>query len=257
MKTSDRVHRAQRRPARAAGVSLLEMMISVTLAMLLLGSLFSLYYGAVRGAATSENRMSSDRQGSLIVERLSRDFRLVGLMAPQDVDGDSNDIRRDVPYQPWSDSIRQDFEYANTYSVVFTGDVDADSMTETVRYYRDNATSTLREQIWKWSRDSLRWIMPVTRNVAEGVDFVMFRYFDRDGNPVPNPVTYPAGGYTLSVGERVRVTAVEITVVTRSDQLENGRVAAVSMPDGTTWHDHYRRTVERFMVRGRNLSLGA
>ena len=253
-KRTDRSHTGTR---RAAGVSLLEMLISVTLAMVLLASLFSLYYSAARGATKTESRLSADRQSLLIEDRMSRDFRLVGLLAPLDANGDSNDIRRDVPYQPWSDSVRQDFEYANTYSVVFTGDIDNDGKTETVRYYRDTTTRTLRVQTWKWSRDSLRWLVPKTRNVAQNADFVMFRYYDRDGNPIPNPVTYPAGGYTLSAGERVRITAVEITVVTRADAMDDTKTGLLTMADGTSWNDRYRRTVLRFMIRGRNLSLGA
>jgi hypothetical protein len=93
--------------------------------------------------------------------------------------------------------------------------------------------------------------------VATSVDFLMFRYFDRDGNTIPNPVTYPAHGYSLTSGERVRITEVEITVVTKSDLADDGNPEFTYMPDGTYWHDKYKRNVQRFLVRGRNLSLGA
>lgn len=255
--TVARIERPVRMKRRASGVSLLEMIIAISLAMVMMASLFSLYYGVARGATRDEKRMQSVRAGGEVVQHVMRDLRLVGLLAYADANGDSNDIRRDVPYQTWSDSIRQDFEYSNTYSLVFTGDIDNDGTTETVRYYRDNTNRILKQQVWKWSRDSLRWRVPVTRNIATSVDFLMFRYFDKDGNTIPNPVTYPPNGYTLTAGERVRITAVEVTVVTRSSQADDGLAAFLYMPDGSYWHDKYKRYVQRFMVRGRNLSLGA
>jgi len=63
----------------------------------------------------------------------------------------------------------------------------------------------------KWARSKI----PETSRRT--LDFLLFRYYDRDGNTIPNPVTYPVNGYTLGAGERVRVTEVEITVVTKSD----------------------------------------
>ncbi|HEY3296254.1 MAG TPA: hypothetical protein VGL38_12570 [bacterium] len=253
----DRLRSGRGKLPRASGVSLLEMIIAMSLAMVLMASLFSLYYGAAHGIAKEENAMSADREGRLVVQHLTRDFRLVGLMALQDVNGDTNDIRRDVPYQAWSDSIRQDFEFANTYSVVFTADIDNDGRTETARYYLDPTAHILKQQTWVWSRDSVRWRTPTTRNIASHVDFLMFRYIDKDGLTIPNPIAYPAGGYTLTAGERVRITAVEITVVTKSEQAGDGRPEFVLMPDGTYWQDRFKRNIQRFLVRGRNLSLGA
>jgi len=244
-----------RRAAR--GFTLLESLIGIALSALLLTSLFSLYYGAARGAATNASRSTEDREARMINHRLSRDFKLVGLLAPLDCNGDSNDVHRDVPGQTWSDSLRQDFERANTYDIVFTGDVDDDSVTETVRYVLDPNTGRLMQYVWNWSRDSIRWSPPVSKAVANHVDYILFNYYDRDGNPIPNPVQYPMGGYSLSAGERLRVTSVEILIVTRSERMENGYSQYVYAPDGHYWYDGYHRLVQRFMVRGRNLSLGA
>jgi len=242
--------------ARCAGVSLLETLIAMTLAVTLLTSLFVLYYGAARGAAQEEARMSAAQESRMVVQRLGRDLRLIGLMALQDVDGDADDINRDVPGQTWSDSIRNDFEYANTYEVVFTGDIDNDGRTETVRYTRNAATSTVQQTVWKWSRDSLIWAPSVTKTVATNVDHLMFGFVDRNGNRIP-PSGYVIGaGYTLNAGERSQITAMEVIVVTRSDRQENENPQYVYLPDGTYFYDGYRREVHRFWVRGRNLSLG-
>jgi hypothetical protein len=239
------------------GMSLLELLISLSLATVLLGSLFGLYFGAARGAATDQGRAVAGQESRLILNRLTRDFRLIGLLAPADVNGDANDIKRDVPLQAWSDSIREDFEYANTYELVITSDLDNDGRTETVRYFRDPDSSMLKQTIWRWSRDSLRWLVPKTRVIAAQVDYVMFDYFDRANVAVPNPVRYPVNGYTLTAGERRQVTAVQITVVTRSAHAENEHPEEITLPDGATWRDKYVRQESRFLVRARNLSLGA
>jgi len=241
---------------RASGLTILEMLISLTLAVVLLTSIAMLYNDAARGAAKNASRAVAERESKFITERLARQFRLVGLVAFEDAAGDSNDISRDVPGYSWSDSLRQNFEYANTYDIVFTGDVDNDSCTETVRYLWNLTSHTVEEVAWRWDRDSTRWIGPVVRDIGSQVDYLMFRYFDKDGNTIPNPQQWPTGGYTLSSGERARVTAVELTVVTRSGEEENGRSVYLAMPDGQYWYDRYRRVVHRFMVRGRNLSLG-
>ncbi|MBU0509537.1 type II secretion system GspH family protein [bacterium] len=242
---------------RCAGVTLLEMLISMTLAITLLTSLFALYYGAARGAARDEARGAANQESRMVVQRLAREFKLVGLLAPQDVNGDANDINRDVPNESWSDSIRSDFEFANTYDLVCTGDYDNDGRTETIRYRRNAGHNTVEQTVWEWSRDSLRWLPPVMKTVATHVDHMMFLYWDRDGNSIPAS-GYPYGsGYTLTTGERSRVTAVEIMVVTRSDRQENAHPEFLYLPDGTYWYDGYHRTVHRFLVRGRNLSLGA
>jgi type II secretory pathway pseudopilin PulG len=239
------------------GFTLLELLIGLVLSIVMLTSLFSLYYGAARGAAQNETLAAADREARMINHRLARDFKMIGLLAPLDCNGDSNDVNRDVPGMSWSDSLRQDFEFANTYSIVFTCDIDNDSATETVCYVRDPHTDRLIQYTWEWSRDSLLWSPPASKAIANHVDYVLFNYYDRDGLPIPNPVQYPSGGYTLNSGERTRVTAVEITIVMRSDRAVNGYEQYVHMPDGQYWYDGYRRIVQRFMVRGRNLSLGA
>jgi hypothetical protein len=254
MKRFKLTKRAGRKSA-AHGVTIVELILSMSLAVVLLSSLFVLYYHAAKGAVKEDNLASASREANLVTDRMSREFRLVGLMATQDVNGDANDIKRDVPGQIWSDSLRQDFEYANSFTLVFTGDIDNDGHTETVRINRNATTRNLEQSVWRWSRDSLRWTGPVTKVIGTSVDYLRYTYYDRDGRTVPNPS--PVTEYTLTSGERNRVTGMEITVVTRSANVEAGSPEYTTLADGTTWHDGYRRVVQRFMVRGRNLSLGA
>jgi type II secretory pathway pseudopilin PulG len=237
------------------GITILEILLSTSLAIVLMMSLVVLYYSAAKSAAKEENLNSATREAQLVVRRLAHDFRLVGLMAPADVNGDTNDIRRDVPDQTWSDSARDDFEYATTYQLAYTSDVDNDGQTETVWLYLNGRN--LMEKEWVWSRDSVRWRMPHTSTLATDVDYVLFDYYDRDQNRIPQATGYPNGGFVLSSGDRHRVTAVEVRVVVRSDNTENGPLESLVMPDGHTFYDRYRRAEYRFMIRGRNLSLGA
>ncbi len=237
------------------GTSLLELLLSTSLAVILMMSLVVLYYSAAKTAAREENLSSANRDARMVLRRLAREFRLVGLMAAQDVDGNANDINRDVPNQAWSDSTRDDFEFATTYELAYTSDVDDDGLTETVWLYLDG--NQLKQEIWEWSRDSVRWRQPNIRVLASNVDYLLFDYYDRLQERIPDPTGYPAGGFTLTSGERRSVTTVEVTVVLRSAHEENADSEYLSMPDGQVFYDKYRRSMYRFMIRGRNLSLGA
>jgi type II secretory pathway component PulJ len=236
-----------------AGTTLVELIIAMTLGTLLLTSLFSMYYAAAASASSEESRSQTTKEGRMAQGRLVRDLRLVGLIASEDIDGDSNDINMDVPGEIWSNGLRDNFEYASTYDLVFTSDYDADSLTETIRFFVED--SLLKQQIWEWDRDSLIWAPPMTKTIAANVDHLMFIYYDADGNPLPEVFTH--GGVTLTPGQRIRVTAVEVTLVTRSASVEQGNPEFVYLPDGSYWYDHYRRTVFRFMIRGRNLNIAS
>ena len=238
---------------RCAGVSLIELLISLGLAMVILVALVMLYFGAAKTAAREENISSASRAGRLISRRLARDFRLVGLIAPLDMDGDSNDISRDVPGQPWSDSTRDDFEYATSYELVYVGDIDNDSMTETVNLYQSG--NQLMQKVWEWQRTTRSWTGPVERSLGSSLDHIIFNYFDDTQHRIPTGTTgYPV---TLSPGDRRTITSVEVTLCFRSASPENRRPERVVLPDSTTYFDTFRRVVLQFEIRGRNLKLGA
>jgi type II secretory pathway component PulJ len=238
---------------RAAGVTLIESILATSLSVILLTSLVSLYVGAVKTVTREEKRSETGNSARIVTSRLERDLTMVGLDALEDIDGDSNDIRRDVRNQTWSDSIFAPFEYARTYELVTTADVDADSITETIRYYLDTSTHRLLQQQWEWRRDSLAWSAPTTRTIASDVDLVLFDYYDNEGTRIPDQEGYPTNGFTLTFSERGRITAVQVSVVTRSDERRLGRTVTFTAPDGQSWTDRYDRRLTTFMLRGRNL----
>ena len=94
--------------------------------------------------------------------------------------------------------------------------------------------------------------------MGNNIDGLLFRYFDMDGNEIPQSGPIPMGGYTLTAGQRLRITAIELTIVVRSNNEEQvSHRNYVMLPDGRYWYDNYHREVYRFMVRGRNLNLDA
>ncbi|MBI5059421.1 hypothetical protein HZB60_06535 [candidate division KSB1 bacterium] len=256
-----RIERAEagdaRRRSRAAGVTLIETILATTLSILLMTSLVSLYVGAVKTVSTEEKRSQAGDGARSVSQRLERDLTMIGLAATEDIDGDSNDIDRDVPDQVWSDSVFSDFEYATTYELVFTADINDDSTTETIRYHTNPDAGIVYQESWSWDRDSTVWLAPLTRKVASNVDLVLFDYYDEQGDRIPDEVGYPMGGFTLSFSERTRITVVQVTMVTRSEDERNGRAIYYSAPDGSSWYDRYERRVTTFMIRGRNLRLSS
>lgn len=247
---------------RAYGGSLVEAVLAMALGTIILVSMFSLYYVSAASAAKEQSRSVAVQEGRMAAMRLVRDFRLIGLLALEDEDGDSNDIDRDVPNIEWSNGVLEDIEYASSYYVVFTSDLDNDSISETVAYYVEGFSgipgTVLRQDRWEWDRDSVEWGVIEQRAIVPNVDYMLLRYYDRDGVEIPEDGAMPHGGYVLNLGDRMRVTSIEVTLVLRSSSEENARGSDyVVLPDGQYFHDGFHREVYRFTVRGRNLSLDA
>ena len=238
-----------------SGITIVEMLISMTLAIVLLLSLVMLYYGSAKTAAREENIGSASQDGRLLSRRLSRNLQMAGFVFPEDMDGDTNDINRDVPGQTWSDSSFDDFEFASTYQLVFAGDVDHDNHTETTCLFLNG--DSLIQMTWEWTLATRTWAGPVRRSLATRVSRIIFDYFDRDQVRIPDTTGYRSGGFVLTAGQRRQITGVQITLVMRSENTENRIPEILVLPDGTTYDDQFRRSVIQFMVRGRNLSLGA
>jgi hypothetical protein len=243
------------RPGRlGAGITIFEMLISMTLAIVLLLSLVMLYYGSMKTAAREENISSATQDGRLISHRLSRNLHMAGFVFPEDMDGDTNDINRDVPGQSWSDSSFDDFEFASTYQLVFTGDVDNDNHTETTCLFLNG--DSLIQMTWEWTLATRTWSGPVRRSLGTRISRIIFDYFDNVQVRIPDTTGYRPGGFVLNPGERRKITGVNITLVLRSANTENRIPDVLVLPDGTRYDDQFRRSVIQFMVRGRNLSLG-
>jgi len=215
-----------------------------------MGAAVALFQGMVRHAAVEGREDVARANGRLIMKRLAKEIRLVGLIAPQDADGTPDDINTDVTGEVWTDSVRDDFEFASGYEFIFTSDHDNDGVTETVWIWRSGLE--LHETIWEWSRDSVRWGTPSDRLLARNVEHLLFRFFDRQGNLVP-----AIGGYgTLTAGQRRRISEVEMVLITRSDFDDKQRPYHSSFPDGTYAYDGYSRFWLSSRVRARNLWLG-
>lgn len=238
------------------GGSLLEMTISMTLGAVILVSLFSLYYVAAATAAKEESQARATTEGRLLAMRLAKDLRLMGLFAVEDIDGDSNDIDTDVPDIDWANGVSEPIESAESYELVFSADLNNDSLTEIIGLW-GNADG-IQQDIWTWERDSTKWSQRASRVIGDNIDAVLFRYFDANGDALPQEGAIPSGGFVLTPGQRMRVAAVEVTLVVRSEEEENvERRELVYLPDGRYWYDNFHREVYRFTIRGRNLNLNS
>lgn len=266
MKTLNRMkQRTAGSRSPCAGFTLVEAIISMTLSVMLLGGMTVLYYGAAKTVHREEVKNESAEIGQMFENNLTKDLTLVGLWATEDIDGDSNDIDGDVPAMMWTDSLFEAFEYCNTYSIMFTADVNNDSTTEAILLYWTNESEggvssegdgSVWERKWEWDRSAADWSFQYATRLASGIEHMMIRFYDNEGNHLPEAAGYdyfPEGGYTLTRQERTRVTAVELIVVTKSEQNRNGEEAEYSTVDGWSVTDTYEHTIQSFMVRGRNL----
>jgi len=229
------------------GFSIVELIVGMTLALILMTVTAGMFQGVVRSASVEGTKDEARADGRLIMRRLEREMRLAGLLASLDVDGTSDDITRDVPGKTWSDSVREDFEYAKIDELVLTGDCDNDSITETVRIWRSGLD--LYETVWQWSRDSVKWGAPTDRLLSHNVERLIFFFYDQNGNPLP----VAGGPGPLTVGERWLITQVEFVLIMRSSFEDKQHPYYSSFPDGTSACDGYRRFWLSSRIRGRNI----
>ncbi|MFH1010867.1 MAG: hypothetical protein V1784_06510 [bacterium] len=243
-----RLHRGWSR-ARERGFTITELIMGMTLALIITAAATSLFQGVVRLAAVEGGDDKARADGRLIMKRLERNLRLTGLVAPRDADGDSDDITADVVGEVWSDTVRDDFEFAHINELIFMGDCDDDSATETIRLWQSGLH--LYESIWQWSRDSVRWMGPIERQLANNVEKLLFFYFDRNGNSLP----IGGGSGPLTAGERRLVASVEMVLIMRSEYEDQQHPYMSYFPDGTSAYDGYQRFWLSSRIRSRNLWL--
>ncbi|KPL05909.1 hypothetical protein AMJ86_10420 [bacterium SM23_57] len=234
------------------GFTIVEILIAMGLSAIILASFVQLYVYSGRATLWGEQGAQTNRDARLSMMRIVKDFRHAGLIATEDIDGDSNDIVIDVLGQVFSDSINEMFEEATWNSLTFEGDVDNDSITETVRYYLEG--NRLRRYVWEWDRDSTDWNPEIEgRVVGRNVDFMMFTYFDLNNTQIPNPPPSPYQTLNLTRQERASIRTVKVDLVTRSDKEDLQKIHTGSYPDSSTYHDGFTRQHLASIIRGRNL----
>jgi prepilin-type N-terminal cleavage/methylation domain-containing protein len=234
------------------GFTTVEMLIAMALSAIILSAFVSLYIYSGRASLWRDQGVQANREGRMTMMRLVKDLRHAGLIAPEDCDGDSNDIMTDVLGQAFTDSINEVFEEATWNALAFQADVDNDSLTETVRYLMDG--DHLRRFVWRWSRDSTDWIPDIEgRVVGNNVDFVMFSYFDADNVQIPDPLPSPYQSLNLNRHERAGIRTVRIDLITRSPMEDLQKVHTGYYPDSSTYDDGFLRHHITSNIMCRNL----
>jgi prepilin-type N-terminal cleavage/methylation domain-containing protein len=234
------------------GFSVVELLIAMGLSAIILASLVQLYVYCGKAAMWGGQGAQVNRDARLAMMRVVKDFRQAGLIATEDIDGDSNDIHVDVLGQAFADSINENFEEATWNTFVFEGDVDNDSITETIKYYLDG--NQLRRYVWQWHGDSTRWEPEIAgRSVGNNVDFVMFSYYDANNTQIPNPPPSPYNTLVLTRQQRAKIRTVKIDLVTKAAKENQQRIHTGTYPDGSSYHDGYSRQHLESTIKCRNL----
>lgn len=234
------------------GFTIIEILIAMSLSAIILTSFVQLYVYCGKTTTWQVQGAEANRDARLALMHVTQDFRAAGSIASEDMDGDSNDISRDVLSQVFSDSIDEIFEEAKWNTFTFEADVDNDSITETVRYYLDG--DVLKRYVWQWSRDSLKWRPEIAgRPVGNNVDFVMFRYYDANNIQIPNPAPVPYSTLNLTPQQRAGIRTIKIDYITRSSKENSQKVHTGTYPDGSTYCDGYPRQFLTSIIKCRNL----
>lgn len=234
------------------GFTIVEILIAMGLSAIIVASFVQLYVYSGRATLWGEQGAQTNRDARLSMMRIVKDFRHAGLIAMEDIDGDSNDIVIDVLGEVFSDSINEMFEEATWNSLTFEGDVDNDSVTETIRYYLEG--NRLKRYVWEWDRDSIDWNPEIEgRVVGQNVDFLMFTYFDLNNMQIPNPPPSPYQSLNLTRQERASIRTVKVDLVTRSDKEDLQKIHTGLYPDSSTYNDGFTRQHLASIIRCRNL----
>jgi len=234
------------------GFSIVELLVALTLTSVIIAAIIQVYVYSGRAAMWGGQSAQTYRDGRLAMMRMARDFRQAGLIAIQDVNGDPDDIFRDVAGQSFSDSLDEIFEEASWNCFTFQGDVDNDNSTETVRYCLEG--TQLKRYVWGWSRPTRNWVPEIQgRVVANNVDFVMFTYFDGGDLSIPNPIPDPYQGLTLTRAQRTAIRLIGVDLVIRSEREDLQKIHTGLYPDNTTYDDGFLRQHLASIIQCRNL----
>ncbi len=146
---------APARARRPAGISLLEILISMALSTLVLGGVYTVYLTCQETAWRVAMRATVTDGARAGLEQLRHDLRLVG--ADPSATG-----------QPAVQTL--------TSGVVeFIADVDGDHVSDLVRYERDAAARTIRRTVKAWTGTT--WGPPHISTVSGDAERLTFAYF--------------------------------------------------------------------------------
>ena len=295
----------------AAGFTLVELLVTLAVALVLMAGLYQFFVGQQRTYTTQDEVLRLQQEARIAQDLIGKAIRQTGAHVPglggtvslrgQVILAASDHyltIQFDDPYRTNdlgvitapevvtyavskpsgtpTERVGDDPSVAKTSrTVTVYFDADGDGQVESTEQYALSIPLVLDGPPYTLYRivpdETNPTGPPVFEAVAGRVDNLVFRYYDRNGNPIPRDATTGAAlppPYVLTSAERAQIRSVGIELVLRTRSQDPRYSASFVMLDnsvgtydasgdprtGVTLTDGYRRRTFRSQVSPRNLS---
>ncbi len=296
---------------RASGFTLVELLVTLAVALVLMAGLYQFFVGQQRTYTTQDEVLRLQQEARIAQDLIGKAIRQTGAHVPglggtvslrgQVILAASDHyltVQFDDPYRTGdlgvitapevvtyavskasgtpTERVGDDPSVAKTArTVTVYFDADGDGQVESTEQYALSIPLVLDGPPYTLYRivpdETNPTGPPVFEAVAGRVDNLVFRYYDRNGNPIPRDATTGAAlppPYVLTAAERAQVRSVGIELVLRTRSEDPRYSASFAVPDntvgtydpsgdprtGVTLTDGHRRRTFRTQVSPRNLS---
>ena len=205
----------------ASGFTMVELIIAMTIGLIILGALYSVFTMQNRTLSIQEQVTEMQQNARLGMEIMLRDIQMAGY--------------NPTKTSPWSSGTQPGLTGATTNSLSFVSDLNANADTtttganpeENIVYdrYVDGGTSCLR-----------RTVNGTGNSLVENMESLTFVYYDEAGNTLSLPASLSD------------VRKIQVTITAKTALPDNAYVDPIL-------GDHYRRYSLTSQVTPRNLGL--
>jgi len=247
---------------REQGVTLVELMIVVAILGMVMAATYNMFDFQQKSYTIQDNVAVMQQNVRVGLEYMIKEIRMAGYV-PEGIPPNNSAPTNDSVTSPTfpTDGTDETIEEATIDEITFQADIDNDTKTEMVRYYRDDVDgiSCLMREVWEWSGGA--WSdedgLADPQIVAEDIESITFTYFllgdeyginngavgvgfDDDGNDgIDEPgelVAWDFGvhGALDTTTERGYIRQINLTMTARAQSPD----AAYTHPQES---DHYRR----------------
>lgn len=242
---------------REQGVTLVELMIVVGLLGMVVSAMYNMFTFQQKSYTTQDNVAVMQQNVRVGLEYMVKNIRMAGYI-PEDIPPYNAGPTADV-----SGGDSESIEAATANSITLQADIDADAITETVRYILNGGNDTLTREVWKWDATNEVWGASAGDEIiAENIDNLVFSYIlladdqglnddvDNDGDGQADEegelMTWDFGTGNMNVWDRSFIRQINVTMTARS----NAQDASYTHPQ---YGDNYRRRILSSNINLRNL----
>ena len=223
-----------------AGFTLLELLISMTIGLVVLGSIFSSFTTQKKSYELQEQITVMEQNLRVPLDFITRDLRNAGYNPTEDLTtGTSVGLIPDDPNDPDDPNVS-----ITTNSIKILSDIDGNGAIPT--------TNTDADEKVTYDLDGTDYTDGITFDIdrngqplVQNITALTFTYYDSDGNTIATPIT----GDNLSI---IRLVAVSITARTSDEDMTFTTGANIR---GTTDDGTCRTRTLTARIRARNIGL--